>query len=346
MDSQALNQQTFTFFVLFFVIKLYIMNTETTSLNQPKKTESRKDRTALILLLLLIGSWIYFLWDKNQTQNTIENKNKQISVTSGERDALQLELDAATIRYNELQKTDLAKDSTLEMRDKDIAAKKSRISVLLKKSEASKGELNEAKAMIASLNDDIEQYKQQIVILQQKNAELQTANEVLTTEKDQIRQQVDLAKSELRDKDNTIDIGSTLHASNFNVMALDEKKNGNIKETDKAKKADKLRIRFDLDPNRITKTGSKTLFIIITDPTGKVLVANEPDANFSSKENGRISFTQKMEVNYEQNTRQTVEFDWRGIREFQPGDYRIEVYNNGFKIGEGIRPLRKAGFLG
>jgi hypothetical protein len=314
--------------------------------NPAQKVSPKTDRNALILLILLIGSWAFFLWDKNKSQDIIHSKEDQITSTSGERNALQHELDAASIRYDELKKTDLAKDSALEMRDKDIAAKKLRIRELLKKNNTTQAEFVEAKAMIASLNDDIELYKQQIAILQQEKAALTTANEVLKTEKGEIQQQFDKAKQDISEKENTIDIGSTLHASNFNVMALNVKKNGNMKMTDKASKADKLRIRFDLDPNRITKTGSKTLFIIITDPNGKVLTANEADASFDTKENGRITYSQKMDVNYEQNTRQTVEFDWTGVREFQPGNYKIEVYNNGFKIGGGACPLRKPGILG
>jgi hypothetical protein len=215
----------------------------------------------------------------------------------------------------------------------------------LNKADASKSELNEAKAMIASLNDDIEQFKQQIAILQQEKAALTTANQTLSNEKTLIQQQYDQAKQEMVEKDNAIDIGSTLHASNFNVMALDLKKNGNIKETSKAKKVDKLRIRFDIDENRITKSGTKLLYIVITDPNGKILNTEETDASFPTRENGRMTYSQKMEVNYQQSNRQTIEFDWNGVGDFQPGNYRVEVYNNGFKIGEGVRPLRKAGMM-
>jgi hypothetical protein len=321
------------------------MTTESTSTHQPEKTKTGSNRNALVLLILLLGSWAYFLWDKNQTNESIRSKDTQISQTSGERDALKLELDAASIRYEELKKNDLAKDSVLDIRDKDIAAKKTRIRELINKTEASKSELNEAKAMIASLNDDIEQFKQQIAILQQEKAALTSANQTLTAEKSQIQEQYDQAKQEIIQKDNAIDIGSTLHASNFNVIALDQKKNGNVKETSKAKKVDKLRIRFDIDENRITKSGTKLLYIVITDPTGKVLNAEETEASFQTRENGRMTYSQKMEVNYQQNNRQTIEFDWKGIGEFQPGNYRVEVFNNGFKIGEGVRPLRKAGMM-
>jgi hypothetical protein len=32
--------------------------------------------------------------------------------------------------------------------------------------------------------------------------------------------------------------------------------------------------------------------------------------------------------------------------DFQKGDYKIEIYHNGFKIGEGTRTLKKGGLFG
>src|SRR5436189_86891 len=72
-----------------------------------------------------------------------------------------------------------------------------------------------------------------------------------------------------KQKEYIIDIGSTLHASNFNIVAIDERKGGKEKQTTKAKKADKLRISFDLDENRISTSGPKQLFVCITGPDGK-----------------------------------------------------------------------------
>jgi hypothetical protein len=310
------------------------------------KSASLNNKPAILMLLLLLLSWGYFLWDKKQNQEIIAGKDNQLGTAFGERDALKLELDAASIRYNELKKENTSKDSAINVRDKEIAAKKQQIKSLLNKANLSKSELNEAKAMIASLNDDIEIYKQTIAQLQQEKAKLTSDNEQLSKEKNDIQTQLNDANQQNNEKDAKLDIASTLNASSFNIMALDEKKNGSVKETTKAKNADKLRIQFNLDANRVTNSGVKILFIVISDPNGNVLSSEEYNTVFQDREGKQIKYTQKMDINYEQNKPQTLQFDWKGVGGFQPGNYRIDVYHNGFNIGSGNCPLRKPGFLG
>ena len=66
-----------------------------------------------------------------------------------------------------------------------------------------------------------------------------------------------------------LDVGSTLHASYFDIVGINEKGKGKESETTKAKKVDKLRISFLLDENRIANSGTKDLFVCITAPDGK-----------------------------------------------------------------------------
>ena len=57
---------------------------------------------------------------------------------------------------------------------------------------------------------------------------------------------------------------------------------------------------------------------------------------------GHISMTS---VDYVQGTRKNVQFPLHQ-GDFQTGDYKIEIYHNGFKIGEGVRSLKKGGLFG
>jgi hypothetical protein len=95
----------------------------------------------------------------------------------------------------------------------------------------------------------------------------------------------------------------------------------------------------------ITPSGAQKLYVIITDPTGKVIL-NEESAKFNLQDNSSIDYTQLMEINYTTNQRQTISFDWKSGAKFIIGDYKIEVYNNGFKIGQGVRQLKKGGLFG
>ena len=40
-----------------------------------------------------------------------------------------------------------------------------------------------------------------------------------------------------------------------------------------------------------------------------------------------------------------VSFDWKQKDAYKEGDYKIEIYNNGFKIGQGVKTLKKGGLF-
>ncbi len=315
--------------------------------NPEKKKYNIKDILTTLLILILLCTWGYIIWDKNNTRELVQQKDNLITSASAQRDQLQKELEDATMRYDIIKTSNSKKDSAISVKDKEIEDKKSRIRGLLSKLNASKAELAEAKNLLSTLNLDIEGYKAQIAILEGQKTALTNENQLIASQRDKIKKDYDSSVEEIKNRENVIDIGSTLHASNFSIVGLDQKGNGKLKETSNAKKVDKLRISFDLDENMITASGTKLLYIIISDPAGKVCFEQSlGSGKFSTREGEIKTFTQKMDINYIQNKRQTVSFDWKSSNNFTIGNYKIEVYNNGFKVGEGSRPLKKGGIFG
>jgi len=303
------------------------------------------------LLVALLGTWGYIIYDKNQTKETIQQKDTQITTSNNERDELRKELDDATMRYDMIKTSsaDMAhsKDSVITQRDRDISEKRAKIQQLLTKVNATKEELAQAKTLIASLNDDIVGYKTTIEKLEGEKIVLTKEKEAVTQERDVARKETEDAKNVIKEKEDVIDIGSTLHASNFSIVGINEKRSGKEKTTSTAKRVDKLRISFDLDENRITQSGVKSIYICITDPKGNpVTVEALGSGTFKTRDGQDKFFTQKVDANYTQGQRQTISIDWKQNSSFETGDYKIEVYNNGFKIGEGVRSFKKGGLFG
>ncbi len=133
---------------------------------------------------------------------------------------------------------------------------------LLSKVNATAAELKEARDLIASLNGDIEGYKTQIEVLQGQKIQLAHEKVVVTQQRDKVQKEFDSTAVVVKEKENVIDVGSTLHASNFNIVGINEKSGGKEKVTTTAKRVDKLRISFDLDENMITESGTKKLYIM------------------------------------------------------------------------------------
>lgn len=314
------------------------------------KTTSSKNnmRTLLtgILVVALLGTWGYIIYDKNKTKETLDQKETMIASTSTQRDELQKELEDAAMRYDMLKSSNSKLDSTITSKDREIQEKRTRIQSLLNKVNATAAELGEAKRLIASLNGDLEGYRTQIEVLQGEKIQLTQEKQYVTQERDRVRKDYDSATVVIKEKEDMLNVGSTLMASNFSITGIDEKSSGKEKTTTTAKRVDKLRISFDLNENMIAKSGTKEIFVCITAPDGTpVAVEALGSGTFSTRDGQQKFFTQKLNVDYTQNKKQTVSFDWKQNTNFSTGNYKIEVFNNGFKVGEASRPLKKGGLF-
>jgi hypothetical protein len=211
---------------------------------EPPKTDWRFFLT-IGLVIALLGTWGYIILDKSKVKETIQQKDTQYASVVSEKDTLKSLLDEATMRYDALKTSNAKKDSAITAKDRNIAEKKRQIQSILTKANATKEELALAKNMIASLNSDIESYKSEIEKLKGENQQLTVEKEAVTQQRNVAQTNYDSASSVIKEKENVIDVGSTLHASGFNIAGIDEKKGGKEKETSKAKKVDKLRISFN-----------------------------------------------------------------------------------------------------
>lgn len=319
-----------------------------TTFATPGSTNRTNWKTILTggLIAALLGTWGYIIYDKNQTKETIDQKETVIATTSTQRDQLQKELDDAAMRYDVLKTSNSKKDSAISSKDNDIANKQAKIRELLSKTNATQAELSEARRLIKSLNGDIDGYKEQVAVLQQQKTKLISEKAIVVAQRDRVQRNYDSSTIVIKQKNDMLDVGSTLHASNFNITGINEKNNGKEKVTTTAKRVDKLRITFDLDENMIANSGEKEIYVCITGPDGNpVAVQAMGSGTFNTKDGAEKTFTQKLDVNYTQNKRQTVSFDWKQNSNYSIGNYKIEVYNNGFKVGEAYKPLKKGGLF-
>jgi hypothetical protein len=168
--------------------------------------------------------------------------------------------------------------------------------------------------------------------LEKENQVLTGKNEVLTKERDStVGKNIALKK-----------IGSVLHASNIRMEPIHKRRNGKEKETSKAKKVDILRILFDIDENRIAESGNKAIYIRMIAPDATIM--GNP-ANISGMmtiaTGGQLGYSMVKEIALTQNEKiKDVAIDWNQEGDYKKGQYTIEVYNEGFKIGSGTVTLK------
>lgn len=312
-----------------------------------KKSNSGRNVLTAALVILLLGTWGYIIYDKNNTREITEGLTTQIVNSDSARNELQRELDDAALRLDALKTSNVKADSLLKTKDKDIEELRGRVQKILNDKNATTAQLAEAKRLVAQLKGNIETYVAEIESLKAENVQLTEEKRLVTEQRDIVQRGLDSTVDVVREKEDVIDIGSTLHASNFSIIGIKERNSGKEKETTKAKRVDKLRISFVLDENRITQSGPKDIYISITSPDGKpVSVEALGSGNFFTRDGVERPYTKKIQVYYEQGQKVPVTIEWSQNSDFQTGNYKIEIYNNGFKIGEGVRAFKKGGLFG
>ncbi len=311
-----------------------------------KKNSGRNILTAALVILLL-GTWGYIIYDKNNTREITEGLTTQIVNSDSARNELQRELDDAALRLDALKTSNVKADSLLKTKDKDIEQIRSKVQKILNDKNATAAQLAEAKRLVAQLKGNIETYVAEIESLKAENVQLTEENRIIIQQRDVVQKGLDSAGDVIKEKEDVIDIGSTLHASNFSIIGIKERNNGKEKETTKAKRVDKLRISFSIDENRITASGPKDIYVSITSPDGKpVFVEALGSGKFYTRDGVERNYTKKIQIYYEQGQKAPVTIEWSQNSDFQTGNYKIEIYNNGFKIGEGVRAFKKGGLFG
>jgi hypothetical protein len=311
---------------------------------QPRKKDSRNLVIGLLAVALCVTIG-YGVVHSNTQQQTIQTQQTQVASVVNDKGKLQNEFDNSLVRLDSLKGFNHKVQGMLSDRQNDVARYKVQIRRILKKEKLTAAEAKQAQTLIAQMNDKISNMEQDVARLTQSNQGLTQDNQLLTTDKTTLTADLQTTTTEKEGLAKKVDIASTLNASNIQIVGVQEKKNGQEKVTDKAKKVNELKLSFDV-ANRITQNGQTELYVCITDPNGKpVIDSAKGSGSFTSREDGDKLFTAKVPVEFESGKMIPVQFMWKQNDGFERGQYKIEIYHNGYKIGEGTRDLKKGGLF-
>ncbi|APD06798.1 hypothetical protein UJ101_01279 [Flavobacteriaceae bacterium UJ101] len=296
-----------------------------------------------LLTISLIGSWAYFLAQEGETQEVIQESEQEIA----SHEDLKLELRILEDEFKSLQKDSDGKDVLINAKDSLIINKQNEIKKLLSKNKLSQNEVDKAKSLIASLKGEIVSYKEQIVLLQNENSTLKVQKDHLLVQnqgtiiqRDSVKRKLKIAKEEIVEKDSLLNTASTLKASNFAIEGIKVRNSGKEVETVRSRRVNKLRVSFDIDKNEVTPFGPKDLYICLYKPNGHLAKFNESEnGSITSRTGEEIYYSDQLAFNYNSRDKIPVAFDWEQ-ENFEKGDYRIVLYQNGYKVGESVKTLK------
>lgn len=282
------------------------------------ENKNKSNLLLIILLLLSVGFNIY----QYSSKNTIisESKNERDSLITARVD-IEKELNETYSELNQYKGENARMDSLLSIANTDLQSYENKIASLLK-SESNKDQLNkkllEELKEIKKLRD---QYLEKIDNLLAENSRLKKDNSDLNTKVEQIS----------KDLQNTVNTASILRVEYLNISSFKKKFNDKYAPTLLAKRTNKFDICFTVLENKIAKSGTRTVYLRLISPNGKVIGdRTQGSGSFNDvKSNSQMQFTLSKSLDYT-NANANICMTWESVGEkYDVGVYTAEIYIDG-----------------
>jgi peptidoglycan hydrolase CwlO-like protein len=319
-------------------------NTPLATIETQPKNKSYKNAIIGVLAVALVSTGGFLAYDRSNNTAKISQQEAQIATVTTEKSNLQSSFDASLARLDSMGTVTNGLNTELTAKNAEIAKAKEEIRSILNKKNATAAELSRAKNMIASLNGKISSMEQEIAKLTEDNKLLGEEKLALTADKEKLTQDLTTTTGIKQELEKKVDIASTLNASNIIITPINVKHNGKEKVSTTAKRVDKMVVSFDV-ANRIIQPGSTDLYVLVIGPDGQPITTGPATGLFTTREEGDKTYTAKVPVDLETAKTKNVAFSFAPGTNFQKGNYKIQIYQNGFLIGQGTKELKKGGLF-
>lgn len=303
-----------------------------------------KTKIIIVLSVLVIGLSGILLYESLNTEMSEIEIRQQFSHLKDEYKQIEKDLDMAI--------------NDLEINNQEIIAQKEKIGRLIRKNNITEEELNQAKKMMKNLSEVVlKSYKSKVRNLEEKEGGLVKEKESLAQQILKIQKKVEeindrynkekrsskMKEHILREKEEQINYASRLILSNFILNGFKVRNSGKEIQTDKASRIDRIKVSFDIVPNKLVESGIKKIYTIIKKPSGDIVTFVNQDTGEFIFENKRMKYSDELKFSYTSGEEKTLEFTWDN-EDFERGDYVMEVYektkNEIVLIGKAIKSLR------
>jgi len=193
--------------------------------------------------------------------------------------------------------------------------------------------LAQSESDLQKLRDENGLLRNRTRALEEEKQNVLSENEGLKTERAALTQTLadySLQNAELK---NQVTIASAMKAVNVQVIALaangKERRGGSYK----ASRIDRLKVSFIMPANPVAVKNDKDIYIRILDANGAV-VSESGVGGVIPFEGREIGYTIRQTVPFENND-QEVNILFRKESAYKPGVYTVEIYAEGFRIGDG-----------
>nr|WP_315197370.1 hypothetical protein [uncultured Flavobacterium sp.] len=277
--------------------------------------ENQKNNSSLkaviaVLAILLVGSLVYIF----KMSSEVDTVHTEIVKVGSEKESVMKDLQDLKATYDAaIAENTSMSEELLQERDKvvnlmdDLKKSNGDMSKYRSQVKAMQGHMKE---LIAE-NDGLK--KQNVTLTNQRDSTVVVLGESKKFNEVLVGQNEELAK--------TVEKGGKLSVLNLQTAAYKLKSSGKEIATDKASRANVLKISFTIAENSIAKSGDKDYYVQVIDSKNNVL-GEAKKVTFGDKE---LSYSFVSSVKYENKTVQ-VSQDLAG-KNFEKGLYAVNVFD-------------------
>lgn len=293
-------------------------------------TENKKKKSQPIWLYAILGALAIALAILLVRNSSLKTEKEALEAEKEmQRLDFQAEVDSLMKVHNELKDNYSELSQQLVEKDSIIQAD----AVEIKKLLDSQWDYYQVKKKLTALQEISQHYVRQMDSLYTVNRELVAENERIREEfQNERRQNTNLTRQK-EELTNKVNQAATLKLFNYSAQAVRFKGNGGETATDRASRAERIRIDFTVAANDIVQPGTKLFYVRIANPNRAIISKGTGD-EYSFKSNGEtLQFTEKVRVNYDgKETAVRAYYVKPDAYEMMPGTYFIDVYEEGGKL--------------
>lgn len=309
------------------------------------QSQSNNSRSFLLIALLVLAALnvllLYFYYQERQDNKTkdatIAAKTEEVLSVKTRLDSISNELD---LKIAEIHRLGGSVDSLLKVKAQLEVDKRELRNVSSFDSKKYDQKIRNYQALLSQKDQEIARLKEENGILTVRNDSLNQENSTLRTERQSLSDSVSAVAARNRELSEKVTIAAALRAESVTVDAINRRGKEKDGGSYKAKRIDKIKVGVRLAPNGLAQLGQKELYLRILDPSGAVISDMATGSGEFTYNGQGMIYTARQAFNFD-NTRQQVDFIYsRGAQRFNEGKHTIEIYCEGFRIGDGEFTVR------
>lgn len=293
---------------------------------ESNQNNSKLKAIILILSLLLLGSMAYMFKMSADSKKEIEVSEGKYDKILSEKELVLNDLEEMKAMYDK----EIASNTSLK---EELEAERSKVEALMVR--VKNGE------SVAHYKNDYIRLKREMDSLVAENTKLKEENLLLSKNLDstnvvleESRTYNDTLLSQNDKLYKTVEKGQKLVIVNLKTIAVKERSSGKQIETEKASRADKLKISFTIAENSLAKSGEREYYVQVIDAANNVL-GDKKSVMFNEK---LLTYSFISKVKYDNNTVDVYE-ELSG-KDFEKGTYYINIFNKGDLVANSTFELR------